>query len=338
MNEWNETLERELWEPGATDSPLELERKLRQIRFDARAHPLPLPALRERKQSGLRRPVAWFAGLAAAAVLVMIATSALLEYRLRWPEGRAWTIASMQGDAQSRLGVGDSLATKPSESALLRVARIGWMRVLGDSRITLDSTGSRRHRLFLESGTVHASVWAPPFSLFVSTPSGNVMDMGCEFVVTASADVTSLRVISGWVQLENMYGDVLVPEGASSTMTNHARPAVPVYDDASVQFRAAVRAVEAGETGEAEKALGTILSQGRPRDALTIILLATRIPTSRERLLLHAHALAPVADGETVSRAVRGSDRAVWAWIRQLPLPAPKEWKRNWRDAFRPAV
>ena len=338
MNEWNENLERELWEPGATESRLELERRLHPLRFDASAHPLPYSRLEKVKKPILRRPGAWVAGLAAAAVLALLASSALLDFRLRWPEGRAWTVASAKGDRHGRLAVGDTLATGASESALVRVARVGWMRVLEDSRLTLRGTGSRRHRLALESGSVHVSVWAPPFTLFVSTPSGEVMDMGCEFVVAANHEATSLRVLSGWVQLENRYGDVLVPEGASSRMTKHARPSVPVFEDASDRFREAVRLAEEGDSESLEEALGTIVAQARTRDALTLLLLATRVPEARERLLLRAHSLHPVVETGTMILAVEGSDRAVWQWIRQLPLPSPKEWKRNWRDAFRPPM
>lgn len=332
MNEWNGRMEDELWEPGSSDQPLEIERSLTSLRFDPDARPLDaetLPLPFRQAPNWRRRAMV----LIATAAILIIAVPAAMRWRLTWPEGREWKVVAASDAVPSTLPVGETLQTEPAQWAIVRVARLGWMRVLGDADVTLHNTGTNRHRLALQRGTLRVRVWAPPFSIFISTPAGEVIDMGCEFLVTASDERTELEVLSGWVQLENRHGDVLVPEGALSVMVPDARPRVPVFKDAAAEFRIAVRAAE---TDWNQNAIDTIVLTARPRDVLTLILLATRMPQERERLLLRAHELAPVLTDEELREAIKWSDRGVWRWMNRLPLPSPKDWKRNWRDALRP--
>ncbi len=271
--------------------------------------------------------------LIATAAILMIAVPAALRWRLTWPEGREWKVVAASSSVPETLSVGETLRTDPTEWAIVRVARLGWMRVLGDADVTLQNTGGGRHRLALQRGTLRVRVWSPPFSIFISTPAGEVIDLGCEFLVTASDEQTELEVLSGWVQLENRYGEALVPEGALSVMVQDARPRVPVFKDAAAEFHDAVRTAEIDKNLDA---IDTIVRTSRPRDVLTLLLLATRMPQERERLLLRAHELAPVLTDDELSEAIAWNDRSVWRWTGALPLPSPKDWKRNWRDALRP--
>lgn len=332
MNEWNDRMEDELWEPGSSGSPLDIERSLEPLRFEPSDRPLdvarlPLQFRPARKWRG--RAMA----LIATAAILIIAVPAALRWRLTWPVGREWPVVASSAPVRASLPPGETLHTEPEQWAIVRVARLGWMRVLGDADVTLRSTGTGRHRLALERGTLRVRVWAPPFSIFISTPAGEVIDMGCEFFVTAHDDRTEIEVLSGWVQLENRYGDVMVPEGASSVMVASARPRVPVFNDAAAGFHDAVRSAEFDGN---PNAVDTIVDSARPRDVLTLLVLATRMPQERERLLMRAHELAPALTGDELIAAINGSDRAVWRWMGALPLPSPKDWIRNWRDALRP--
>lgn len=331
MNEWNDRMEDELWEPGTTGTTIELEQRLAPLRFDPEARPLDSSGLptRFRARRWKRRAMA----LIATAAILVIAVPAALRWRLTWPDGREWTVVSASSSVPETLPVGQTLRTDPAQWATVRVARLGWMRVLGEADLTLEDTGTGRHRLALERGTLRVRVWAPPFSIFISTPAGEVIDLGCEFLVTASDEQTELEVLSGWVQLENRYGEVLVPEGALSVMVPDARPRVPLFKDAAAEFRDAVRTAEIGGN---QDAIDTIVRTARPRDVLTLLVLASHIPQERERLLLRAHELAPVLTDAELRSAIAWSDRAVWRWMGALPLPSPKDWMRNWRDALRP--
>src|SRR5207342_2667869 len=103
------------------------------------------------------------------------------------------------------------------------------------------------------------------------------IDLGCVFSLTVDADgVAHVRVETGWVQLENKFGETLVPAGASSAMTSDAPPVVPVYDDATAAFRDAVRLIEIGGTPKIDFALTLIDRDARARDVPTLLLLALR--------------------------------------------------------------
>lgn len=228
------------------------------------------------------------------------------------------------------LHVGRTVLVKDKESLLVEVARIGWMRIGGKSALTLLSTHSNRHRLRMTEGTIRVSVWAPPGSVAVATPAGDVIDLGCEFILRVNRETSQVDVLSGWVQLNNPMGESLVPAGASSEMSAYARPGVPVYRDASPEFRAAVRALE---TGHSPASVDTIVQTARYRDVLTLLILAAR-DVERDRVLDRAAELAPARSAETMREARDGDTDAIWKWMGELPLPPVKSWRRNWRDLF----
>lgn len=207
------------------------------------------------------------------------------------------------------------------------------MQVGGGSSVTLRSTSSNRHRLVMQEGLVRVSVWAPPSSVAFRTPAGEVIDMGCEFELSVTRDTSQVRVSSGWVQLDNLYGETLVPAGASSLMTAHVRPAVAVYDDASSAFREAVRAHESDPSDPL--AVQRIVQLARTRDVLTLLQLARLRTAAIDRFVARASELFPPPDPADRARALAGDGIAIDRWKSALPLPRPKQsWLWNWRDGF----
>jgi hypothetical protein len=197
--------------------------------------------------------------------------------------------------------------------------------------VRLLTTGSRRHRLALDRGTLVTGVWAPPGTLRIVTPAGEVIDLGCVFRLRVEGETTTVDVLSGWVQLENAWGETVLPAGSRGSMSVGGRPSVPVFRDADPGFRAAVDDVETG--GDAA-ALATVIAAARPRDALTLLTLSLRRPEARAPLLHRAAELAPPPSPDLLERALRGDDHAVWAWADGLPLPPVKRWLPNWRDRW----
>lgn len=325
----------ELWEPGTSGTRIDLESLLEVYRFDFERRPLDVAALGRRRRAGHRR-LRRFLAVAAAAALIVLSVQGTLRWRLTWPEGQPWTFSSAAaGSNRDLLPPGGILETDRNEPALVRIARIGWMTVSGGSSLSLRATGGGRHSVDLNRGELHVSVWAPPFSVFVHTPAGQVTDLGCEFIVRSGDTATTVEVISGWVQLENRYGELLVPAGARSVMPSDAAPGVPVYQDASRTFR---EAVEKLEGGEGIVPLRPLLQSARAKDTMTLLHLAMRHDDLRAPLLERAYALDPRIEREALQAAVGGDDRAVWRWMDGLPLPSPKSWLRNWRDAFAPRL
>ena len=319
-----------LWDrSGPIDPEVEaLERSLGTLKFNPAQHPLTLPARR-----GLRAG-AW---LALAAALVAAAGAGAFWWRLQWPADRGWRLATIttSGDQRiSTLAVGQTIDLANAKEASLSIARLGAARVHPGSDVSLRATSSRRHSLHMTRGTIDVRVWAPPMRVVIGTPAGTVIDMGCVFTLTVDAGVASVRVDTGWVQLENKFGETLAPAGTSSGMTGDAAPGVPVYDDATAEFRDAVRLIEGGTTPKIDFALTMIDRDARARDVPTLLMLALRSPQMlREALLARAAVLVPPP--APVGKMMDLPDEAIWRWFDTLPLPPAKAWWLNWRDLFR---
>jgi hypothetical protein len=320
-----------LWDPATPPSAevRAVEQQLEPLRFEPEKTPL------DWTRAGavvVRRPWrAWVYTFAAAAVLVAAGAS-LAAWRWSWPAGRPWPIDVAPAGASRSLAVGAALELPASDRAHVRVARIGTMQIEGDTRLTLRSTQGTRHRLALDRGTVRVRVWAPPGSLSFQTPAGEVIDLGCEFDLTADAVRSVVRVRSGWVQLDNNIDESLVPAGATSEMSAGRAPGVAVFEDAAPDFMTAVRALEAGATDA--DVVRRVIVAARPRDVYTLLMLVERGEFGSDRLLARAADLWPPPAGVTVSGILRGDRDGFWRWRETLPLPPPKGWLRNWRDAL----
>lgn len=313
-----------LWDPSSPADPNveRIEAALRPLRFDSARAPLRLAAR--------RRPLRPLIILALAASLLIAAGSGFWMWRLQWPEGRAWRL---QSSVASQVEVGRTITLPEGEAAVARVARIGSMRATGGSAFELRATRDTRHRLRLFDGRLHLRVFAPPLSVVIETAAGDVTDLGCEFVLTADDTQSAVTVLSGWVQMENAGGEVLVPAGASSTMRRGDIPTAPVFDDAHDDFRRAARALDEG-VADAMSPAREAVRFARPRDVYTLLHLAARHRGVAEMLLRRAAELSPPPGDVTVAGILRGDRDALWTWSDALPLPPPKSWWRNWRDAL----
>jgi hypothetical protein len=285
-----------------------------------------------------RRGRRWLPAMAMAA-LAALALWQFLAWRLTWPVGEAWPVR----DA-APLIVGEP-RTFDEATGVVAVARLGDLRPVPGTTVTLRATGSRWHALDLARGALDVRLWAPPGLVRVRTPAGDVIDLGCVFRVDVEdSGVARVRVDSGWVQLDNPHGESLVPAGASSLMRADARPRVAVFDDAPAAFRAGVRDFEsggetAGATRDGEALARAFSVHARRRDMLTLLTLAARSSgETRAVLVTRAAALAPPPEGISVAAVAGGDDGPLWAWVDALPLPPAKGWWRNWRDAFPRAV
>jgi hypothetical protein len=136
--------------------------------------------------------------------------------------------------------------------------------------------------------------------------------------------------------MENDRGESLVPAGASSVMTAAARPGVPVFDDASPVFISTVRAAErTADEGMALALVEQVSREARPRDVLTLLMLANTSRASLKRPLLERAAqLIPPPAGTSVEGILAGDRNQLWRWSGTLDLPPAKNWWRNWRDAL----
>ena len=340
-NEENRELEAYLWDPAAKPSAevQAIERRLAPARFDPALRPLIRPGTTRARHRMYGRPL--FALAATVAILVMSA-SAFWSWRSSWPAGAAWPVtierdSSPGKSVTSQLALDQPLQLDSTASAQVAIARIGTMRLAPGSVLTVSETTSTRHRVLLNRGAANVRIWAPPGRFAFRTPAGNVIDLGCIFDLSVDADGTSrVHVDTGWVQMENGWGESLVPAGASSVMTAATRPGVPIFDDAAPEFATGVRAIERGADEAARNGtMDVVLRTARTRDVLTLLMLATTSPASvRRPIIERAAQLFPPPPTISVNAIAEGDSDQLWRWYGTLDLPPSKSWWLNWRDAL----
>ncbi len=320
-----------LWDgSGEPDPEVErLEEALAPLRR------IPPPPNRERSHSRrLRLP--WRPFAAAAAVVLALAGVAAVAAR-RGAPAAGWSVDWLQGATWSearvfradRLAVGQWIDTG-GDRVRLAVGTIGQVRLEPSTRVRLVDAGRRAHRLSLAHGTLHAMIWAPPGQFLVDTPAAMAVDLGCEYTLEVQEDGSGiLRVQTGWVGFEHDGRQSLVPAGAVCRTRPGRGPGTPRFETASPAFAAALDAVDAGEgDGPRGEALERVLAEARPRDALSVWHLLSRVEgAERGRVYDRLAALVPPPAGVT-REGISSGDRVMRdLWWDELGLGSAELWR-----------
>ena len=238
-----------------------------------------LAPLRYRHRAGLvrrshARPRAWWL-TAAAAVVAAVALSRLTPP----PPATAWQVESLDGSATlgteqaaafMPLRAGQVLRTVGNSQLMLRADQYGTMTIGPDSELR----AATNRQILLQRGQLHAYIWAPPRTFVVETPSARAVDLGCEYTINVDGSGDGvIRVSMGWVAFQFADHESFIPAGAQCVTRKRGGPGVPFYEDAEDSLRQSLAAWEQGNSG----ALTGILAAARPRDALTVWHLLTRV-------------------------------------------------------------
>ena len=328
-----------LWDrKGEPDAYVEhLETLLKRYRFDQ-------PIRVARRTSDLRW--IWYtAGLATAAVILFVAYVALIpvfgqpgsEWRVVARGGRP--IVSGHEIAESgALAAGGVVETDASSRAEIRAGRVGRIVVQPGSRVRLVSTAAGRHRLALDRGRIAAKLWSPPFTFGFTTPSAEAFDVGCAFTMDVDDRGTAtVRVTSGWVQLETPERQELIPEGAIAIAEAGKRIGTPFFDDASGPFKRALHAFDGDALTAPERryVFATLLNEARRQDVYTLLRLSRDLTASERGALYDRVALLrPPPSGVTRSGIMANDGAMLDAWRRTLGFPEVKHWWLHWTDAL----
>src|SRR5262245_13929120 len=348
-----------LWDrSGAADAELKkLERVLGQFRTSSEAPAFPLV---DRELDAVR-PRGLFSAwrmprLAAASVLAAGVAAGVAGLFVRAPSAPmvpGWDVAQIEGapvvgssavrgnNTKAWLKVGETLVTDGNSRASVQVAEIGELFVDPDSRVRLLETGSNRKRMAVEVGTIHAAIWAPPGEFVVDTPSATAVDLGCAYTLTVAQDGSgTLRTKLGWVGFHQNGHDSFIPAGAMCLTRPKEGPGTPYFEDSPDALRSALHALdfENLDTARREKALRTVLSQARRRDAFTVWHLMARVseaerPMVYDRLATLVHA----PDGTTREGTLRLDAAMLDRWWNSLDLGDIGVW-RFWEQNQAPRV
>ena len=277
-----------LWDKSGPPDPeiVALENALSPRRWSGRLpealEPAPLVPLSRRDRVLRLLPRALAASLIAAAVLfgglaawhglrephagstapVPPVAAAPTPYSIDNSEG-AWRIEDTRV-SDGALVPGTRLVTQADARVRLRVGQIGTITLEPETRLRIEEPAAGgtagaatdgEYLLWLERGTISATIYAAPRLFQLGTPSGIAVDMGCAYTATVDeSGVTRLSVTLGQVSFETPQRKVLVPEGASTRAWPGRGPGTPVRDDAPAEFREAVEWIdEMGSLGRLDE-------------------------------------------------------------------------------------
>ena len=290
----------------------------------------------------------WRIALAAAAMLACCAVAMQLWYRqrLRWDEGRPWQVVAQGSDVRidgrnvttrAQLAIDDVLETGNNTAARLQAAGIGEIAVGEGSRLRLVETRTGRHRVQLQQGRLWARVWAPPGQFGVGLHGMDVLDLGCEFLVEADARGSgTLTVLSGWVQVDNLWREVLVPQETRVRLRGAHLAGTPYDVRASAGFIAALDAIDArdGQVPANGVEVRRLIANSQPRDAISLLSLLQAYPWLADGPMFER--MAQLLPQVPASRAAWTEDRDAQldAWRHALPYPRIKQWWTQWQDAL----
>lgn len=286
----------------------------------------------------------WLPAVAAFAVVALVGFALTIRARFEWRPGEAWRVVALSGSPQvagsvakgARLPVGGTLVTDQASRARLRVAGVGVIDVEPNSRLRLIATGTKRHRLALDYGTIEAHMWAPPFTLGVDTPSASLFDLGCAFTLHIEPNgYGTVKVTSGWVDFKTPSRTTLVPAGAEAATRPGLGPGTAYFSDAAPEFKAAITAFDSNseESGVRVHSLEAIVATARPRDAFTLLSLLRQLPREqRAPVADRLAAFVPIPAGYRREDILDLRMDAMDEYWNQLRLGSPKSWIMNWKD------
>jgi hypothetical protein len=283
------------------------------------------------------------AGLSVAATIGLVAYSAW--FGLAGVDAEAqWRVSTLGGVPRVNdhaVGVstywraGDRLETDDRAVAQVDVGTIGSVEVGPNSAARLVRARGSEHRMSLDRGSIRAVIWAPPGLFFVDTPSAIAVDLGCAYTLDVKPDGSGLlRVEHGWVGFRDGERESFIPQGAMCATRRGRGPGTPYYSDASRELVRALTDVDFGDRTGRARALETALSLARPRDALSVWHLLTRLHgEERGRAFDRLAQLAPPPSGVTREGVVAGNQTMLDAWWDTLGLESASWW-RMWETPW----
>jgi hypothetical protein len=348
-----------LWDgSGEPDPELQrIEKSLARFRYSGETPDFPAVISSYRKPArSVFLASLWTPRFAAATLLVLTLVASgffLLHSPIESPDLPGWDVAHLSGaprvgnlslasgSGKAQLRVGQLLVTDDSSRASLNVAEVGEIYVDPGSRVRLVESGSNRSRLALELGTIHAAIWAPPGEFIVDTPSATAVDLGCAYTLHVNDDGSgTLQTTLGWVGFHKDGHDSFIPAGAMCTTRPVEGPGTPYFENASENLRNALHAFDFASLSAADRqrALHTILTQARPRDAFTLWHLLARV-NAEERSQVYdrmASLVTPPA-GVTREGTLALDPQMMDAWWNAFDLGDISVW-RFWEQKQAPPV
>jgi hypothetical protein len=215
------------------------------------------------------------------------------------PSDPLWSVHALAGapqvsagllDEVGEIGVGQWLITDDTSAAMLDVGTLGKVRTEPNSRLRLQSTQAGDYRLYLAEGMVYASIWAPPRTFAIETPSALVVDLGCEYALTVNDNGNGvLCVESGWVSLEHNDRVSVVPTGAQCELRQGVGPGTPYLAGASLDYIHRLRRFDFESSGRSD--ISELIELATECEVFSLVHLVDRVDASQRGVIYDRLAL-----------------------------------------------
>ena len=232
----------------------------------------------------------------------------------------------------SRIRTGQLVSTGSATGLRLDSQSVGQVDLEPNSKLRMVRSQAGEHAFHLESGTIHALIWAPPGKFTVDTPSAKAIDLGCRYTLQVSENGDGLvSVETGWVAFEWQNTEAFIPAGAECRTRRGRGPGTPWFGDAPAEFKKAVAAFDMGRGADS---LAAVLRTAREQDALTLWHLLRRTQgAQRAQVFKRFAGLVKLPAVVTEEAVLRGDAEAVDASWNALGLGSTewwRDWKRKW--------
>jgi hypothetical protein len=344
-----------LWDgAGEPDAAVvKLEQALGKFRHSGRAPELPEGFAGAYESKGtLSGARLWFqfAAVAASALIVFSVWSGLRLPSETPASGVGWGVEQVAGaprvgtktigrpGEKGTLRIGQTLETDRESRASITVSDVGQVDIDPQTRLRLLESRTSRTRMDLERGTIHAMIWAPPGEFLVDTPSALAVDLGCAYTLQVDdSGAGLLRTRMGWVGFRLNGRDAFIPAGAVGETRKGIGPGTPYFEDASAEFRAALRQFDFAKLSDEERSvqLAIVLAQARTEDALTLWHLLSRANgADRGRVFDRLNAFVPAPAGVTRAGIEQGEQAMLDAWWNELGYDDIGVWRKWEKTEF----
>jgi hypothetical protein len=227
---------------------------------------------------------------------------------------------------------GQTIETSARNQATLESEFVGTVRIAPASQVRVLSVHGEEQRFALDRGTIHALIWAPPTRFAVDTPWAKAIDLGCQYTLHVGPGGAGLLTVeTGWVAFQWKRLESFIPAEAACKTRAETGPGTPYFLDAPAVLTKAIESFDS--TGDS-KALATVLSAARQRDALTLWHLLRRTQgTQRGEVFDRLNTLVALPSEANRAAILRGDRSAIDAAWNALQLGDTnwwREWERQW--------
>ena len=214
----------------------------------------------------------------------------------------------------------------------MRSEFVGQVELDPNSELFVKESSENRQLLSLRHGVLHALIWAPPSQFAVDTPSARAVDLGCAYTLETQSDGDGLITVQrGWVAFDHDHQESFIPADAACRIHARRGPGIPWFQDAPPEFLSGLQRLE--DTG-APDALRATLTAARPRDALTVWHLLSRVPAGQRGMVFDRFAGLVKVPAEVRRDAVIAADTHALDLCWDALELGNTSWWRTWKRAW----